>query len=53
LTHIIQVNGNLEALNISIAEVTQELEKEEGVKFFADAFASLLDTSGKRCWVRA
>ena len=44
--------AELAALDISIADVAQALE-EEGVKSFADAFASLLDTIKKRCTVAA
>jgi transaldolase len=46
------VFAELEALDISMAEVTQALE-EEGVKSFAQAFVSLLDTIEKRCVVAA
>ncbi|MCB0205810.1 MAG: transaldolase [Anaerolineae bacterium] len=41
------VFSELEALGISMAEVTQELE-DEGVKAFADSFASLLSTITSR-----
>ncbi len=42
-----QVLAGLEALSISIDEVTRQLE-EEGVKSFADAFAVLLEAVEKR-----
>ena len=42
-----QVMSELEALGISLADVTQELE-DAGVKAFADAFASLLATIESR-----
>ena len=43
-----QVFQDLEALGISIQEVTQELEV-EGVKAFSDAFTALLKTIEERC----
>ena len=39
--------GELAAVGISIAEITQELE-DQGVKSFADAFTTLLDSVEKR-----
>lgn len=41
------VVGRLQALGISLAEVTDQLER-EGVKSFADAFAQLLDAVEER-----
>ncbi|MCB0165693.1 MAG: transaldolase [Anaerolineae bacterium] len=46
------VMTELEALGISLAEITQTLEA-DGVKAFADAFASLLATIERRCSVPA
>jgi transaldolase len=43
-----QVIVELEALGISMAQVTRELE-DEGVKAFADAFTAILETVKERC----